>query len=187
MDLQKFLAHMNSGAVVQSGSEVHQYMHRLSQEAIRITTKLNGAYHMPEEIVEIFTELTGRPVDPTFRLFPPFTSECGKNIRIGKRVFINSGCRFQDHGGVTIGDDALIGHNVTLSTLNHDLDPAKRKDMRPAPIVIGKNVWIGAGSTVLPGVTVGDSAVVAAGAVVTKDVPENTVVAGVPARVVKEL
>lgn len=110
MDLAEFLDCMNSGEVVKAGSEAHQVMHLLRQEAIRLTTRLNSRYHSEEEIVTLFTELTGKPVDPSFRLFPPFTTDCGKNITLGKRVFINAGCRFQDQGGITIGDDVLIGH-----------------------------------------------------------------------------
>lgn len=120
-------------------------------------------------------------------VFPPFSADFGRNIRLGERVFINSGARFQDQGGITIGDDALIGHNAVLATLNHDLDPSRRADMRPAPIVIGRGVWIGANVTVLPGVTIGDDAVVAAAAVVTRDVPAGAVVVGAPARVVRSV
>ena len=106
---------------------------------------------------------------------------------VGERVFINMGCKFQDQGGITIDEGALIGHNVVLATINHDLDPAKRQSMSYAPIHIGKNVWIGANATVLAGVTIGDGAVVAAGAVVTKDVEPNTIVGGVPAKVIKKI
>lgn len=134
-------------------------MHRTSQEALRITGELNGGYHEPERVRELLAE----------------------------RIFINSGCKFQDQGGVVIGDDCLIGHNTVLATLNHDLAPSRRADMHPAPIVIGRNVWIGANVTVLPGVTIGDNAVVAAASVVKKDVPENSVVVGSPARVVRSL
>ena len=102
-------------------------------------------------------------------------------------MFINSGCRFQDQGGITIGDDCLIGHNVVLATLNHGFAPDRRKDMHPAPIVIGRNVWIGASATVLPGVSIGDNAIIAAGAVVTKDIPANTVAGGVPAKVLRHI
>ena len=97
-------------------------------------------------------------------------------------MFINADCKFQDQGGIYIDDGALIGHGVVLATLNHDLDPEKRQQLHPAPIRIGKRVWIGANATVLPGVTIGDNAVVAAGAVVTKDVPADTIVGGVPAK-----
>ena len=120
-------------------------------------------------------------------IFPPFTADFGMNITLGKRVFINSGCRFQDQGGIRIGDDCLIGHNAVLATLNHDLSPSRRADMHPAPIRLGRNVWLGSNVTVLPGVTIGDDAVVAAGTVVTKDVPARAVVVGSPARVIRSV
>lgn len=182
MELEAFLNHLNSGAPVSGSSEAHLFMHTASQEALRITAEINGRYHEPEELRALFAQLIGQPVDETFGLFPPFYTDCGKNIHIGKRVFINMGCKFQDQGGIYIGDDTLIGHNVVLATLNHALSPRKRADMIPAPIRIGSKVWIGAGAIVLPGVTIGDGAIVAAGAVVTKDVPENTIVGGVPAK-----
>lgn len=187
MDLQAFLDHMNSGKTIKGGSEAHLCMCALSQEALQRTAELNGAYHTPEEVRRIFSALTGRPVDDTFTLFPPFHTDCGKNIAVGKNVFINSGCKFQDQGGIVIGDGALIGHNVVLATLNHSLAVRDRQDLIPGPIRIGKNAWIGSNVTILPGVTIGDGAVVAAGAVVTKDVPAYTVAGGVPARVLRPL
>ncbi|MCR5813235.1 MAG: sugar O-acetyltransferase [Desulfovibrio sp.] len=162
-------------------------MHAASQESLRLTAELNGRYHTPEEICEIMTQLTGRPVDPSFRVFPPFYTDCGKNIRIGKNVFVNACCCFQDQGGITLGDGALIGHRVTLATLNHGEMAENRGDLTPAPIVIGRNAWLGANVTVVPGVTIGDGAIVAAGAVVTQDVPPMTVVGGVPARKIRDL
>jgi acetyltransferase-like isoleucine patch superfamily enzyme len=120
-------------------------------------------------------------------MFPPFNTDFGKNITIGKSVFINSGCKFQDQGGITIGDGSLIGHNVVLATLNHGFAPNDRSTTYPSPIVIGKNVWVGSNATILPGVIVGDNAIIAAGAVVTKDVPMNTVVGGVPAKAIKTI
>jgi acetyltransferase-like isoleucine patch superfamily enzyme len=187
MNINDFLAHLNRGEAIEGGSELHQMMHNISQEALKLTAELNGQYHTPEKVRELFSLLIGKPVDKTFAMFPPFYTDCGKNISVGKNVFINSGCRFQDQGGITIGEGALIGHNVVLATLNHDIDPRKRSTMHPAPIVIGKNVWIGANATVVPGVTVGDGAVIAAGAVVTKDVPPNVIVGGVPAKVIKQI
>lgn len=160
-------------------------MRAASQRALRLTMELNTAYHTPEKVRELFFELIGQPLDETFCLFPPFYTDYGQNISVGRDVFINTGCRFQDQGGIVVGDGALIGHNVVLATLNHDEDPAKRHILHPAPIVLGKNVWLGANATVVPGVTIGDGAVVAAGAVVTKDVPAGAVVGGVPARVIK--
>ena len=165
--------------------EREAYANELFQEAIRIGMELNCQYHTPEELREIMGRLTGRPIDDSFRLFPPFYTDFGKNIRIGKDVFINSGCHFQDQGGIEIGDGVLIGHNVVLATINHDLDPAMNRKNHYAPIKIGTHVWIGSNATILPGVTIGDWAVVAAGAVVTHDVPAMTVVGGVPAKVLK--
>ena len=187
MDLETFLEHLNSRKPVVGGSEAHLFMHGTSQEALKITAEINGSYHEPEELRELFSKLIGKPVDESFGLFPPFHTDCGKNIHVGKNVFINMGCKFQDQGGIFIGDGVLIGHNVVLATLNHAKSPDRRSTMIPAPIRIGKNVWIGSNATVLPGVTIGDGAIVAAGAVVTKDVPENTIVGGVPASIMRHL
>lgn len=187
METREFLDYLNAGNEVTGGSEMHRYMTKLSQEAIQITTEINSAYHTPEELRALFSKLIGEPVDETFNLFPPFSTDCGKNIHLGKHVFINSGCCFQDQGGITIGDGALIGHNVVLATLNHGLEPEKRANLQPAPIRIGKRVWIGSNATILPGISIGDNAVVGAGSVVTKDVPPNTVVAGNPAKIKKHI
>lgn len=165
--------------------ERNAYANELFQEAVRIGMELNMQYHTPEEIREIMGRLIGKKVDASFRMFPPFYTDFGKNITIGKDVFINSGCHFQDQGGIQIGDGALIGHNVVLATINHDLNPEENRKNHYAPITIGAHVWIGSNATILPGVTLGDWAVVAAGAVVTQDVPPRTVVGGVPAKVLK--
>lgn len=187
MELEEILRRLDRGEVVAAGSELHQEIIRFSNEAMMLTAQLNGKYHEPEEVRTLFSKIIGADVDRSFCLFPPFYTDFGKNIHIGKNVFINSGCHFQDQGGVTIGDGSLIGHNVVLATINHGFDPARRGDNHPAPIVIGKNVWIGSNATVLPGVIIGDGAIVAAGAVVTKNVSTNTVVGGVPARIIKNI
>ena len=187
MRLEEFLKCMDSGEEVKAGSEAHMCMHELSSEAMRLTAQLNSGYHTADEIVSLMRKITGRHVDDSFRLFPPFYTDCGKNITVGKNVFINMGCKFQDQGGITVGDGSLIGHNVVLATLNHDLNPDTRKSMTPSPIHIGNNVWIGAGAVILPGVTIGDGAIVAAGAVVTRDVKAYTLAGGVPARLLKKL
>lgn len=150
-----------------------------------ITAKLNAAYHTPEEIVVLMAELTGRPVDASFRMFPPFYTDFGKNITLGKNVFINACCCFQDQGGISIGDGSFLGHRVVLATLDHGFLPEERGSNYPAPIRIGRNVWIGSGAVVLRGVTIGDNAVVAAGAVVTRDVEPGVIVGGVPAKFIK--
>lgn len=187
MELKDYLQHVNKGKVLEAGSKQHQFMHEMSQKALKITTKLNSQYHEPSEVHKLMEELTGKEIDESFALFPPFYTDFGKNLTIGKNVFFNSGCKFQDQGGITIGDGSLIGHNVVMATLNHDMNPFQRGTMHPRAIVIGKNVWVGSNSTILQGVTIGDGAIIAAGAVVTKDVAENTIVGGVPAKFIKNI
>lgn len=187
MNTEEFLNIMNSGETVVAGSETHMKMTELSQEAMKLTSELNGSYHTPDEICCIMEKLTGRKIGENFGMFPPFYTDCGKNIKIGNNVFINSCCQFQDQGGITIGDGVFIGHKVVIATLNHAMNPSERGNLIPKPVKIGRNVWIGASSTILSGVTIGDGAVIAAGSVVTKDVPENTVVAGVPAKTIKQI
>lgn len=187
MTTAEFIKIMDSGENISGGSTVHAKMHELSQEAIRITMEINNAYHNHDEIIELMSELTGIKIHESFGLFPPFYTDCGKNLHIGKRVFINAGCKFQDQGGITIGDDVLIGHNCVIATLNHAMDPDRRADMIPAPVRIGNKVWVGANATILQGVTIGDGAIIAAGAVVNKDVPPRAIVGGVPARIIKTI
>ena len=159
----------------------------LYQEALRICMEINTRYHEPAELRKIMSRLIGKDVDESFRLFPPFYTDFGKNISIGKNVFINSGCHFQDQGGIEIGDGALIGHNVVFATINHSLDPSENRKNYYAPIKLERNVWVGSNSTILSGVTVGEWSVIGAGSVVTKDVLPYTVVAGVPARMIKKI
>ena len=187
MDLEELLYHFNNGDTLGEDPRVIQLMRYYSRQAQKITMEINTKYHEPDELAELMSDLIGKPVGEGFGLFPPFYTDFGKNITIGNNVFINAGCKFQDQGGIVIGDGALIGHNVVLATLNHDLTPEKRQQLHPAPIRIGCGVWIGANATVTSGVTIGDYAVVAAGAVVNRDVPAYTVVGGVPARVIKTL
>lgn len=185
--LADLLGHVATGATLEAGSPLHEVMHGAAQHALRVTAELNTGYHDADDVRRLLGELTGRDIDPTVTLFPPFHCEFGRNLHLGARVFINMGCRFQDTGGITIGDDTLIGHGTTLTTLDHAADPARRGDMIPRPVTVGSKVWIGASVTVVPGVTIGDGAIVAAGAVVTRDVPAGAVVAGVPARVLRDV
>ena len=123
MSLDTLLEHLDAGQPLVTGTEAFDCMHGYSYEAMRLTAELNNAFHTPEEIREIMGRITGRPIDETFRLFPPFYTDFGKNIRIGRRVFINACCCFQDQGGISIGDGTLIGHRVTLATITHGLPP----------------------------------------------------------------
>ena len=155
-------------------------------EVSRAATEIiRSERYTAEELRRLLSELWAIDVPESFGMFPPFYTDCGKNTHVGERVFINMGCKFQDQGGIFIDDDALIGHNATLCTLNHIPDPARRAGMTAKPIHIGKKVWLGANVTVLQGVTIGENAIVAAGAVVTKDVPANAIVGGNPAKLIK--
>lgn len=187
MDLKQLLAYFSDNDTIGENRDAVDMMRFYSREAQKITMQINTQYHEPEEMTALFSKLTGKPVDPTFRLFPPFYTDFGKNITLGKNVFINADCKFQDQGGIFIDDDALIGHGVVLATLNHDMAPEKRAQLHPGKIHIGKRVWIGANAVICAGVTIGDNAVVAAGAVVVKDVPADTVVGGVPAKFIKKI
>ena len=187
MTVQEYRDYIGAGNPVENGSEPHLFMHRMAQEAIRIIMEINNKYHTPEELRKLFSDLWDIDVPETFGMFPPFNTDCGKNTHIGERVFINSGCKFQDQGGIFIGNDCLIGHNATLCTINHNPDPEHRGGMTFKPIRIEDKVWIGANVTILQGVTIGEGAIVAAGAVVTKDIEPRTVVGGVPAMFIKKV
>ncbi len=186
MTLEEFRDFVKTGKPLDT-ENIHRFMDEMSDAARQITFRLNAAYHTPKEVRALLSELFGYEVPPSLRVFPPFYTDFGKNITIGENVFINACCHFQDHGGVVIGDGCQIGHNVVFATLNHGLSAEDRKHTYPAPIVLGKNVWVGSNSTILQGVTIGDNAVVAAGAVVTKDVPANVVVGGVPSKIIKKI
>jgi len=159
------------------------------RRAAAITAALNRlTFNDADEVRALFGELIGRPVDDGFLLIPPFNTTGGREIRVGRSVFINQNCTFYDLGGLEIGDEAMIGPNVSLITSGHPLEPSRRRDFVTArPIVIGRNVWIGAGAIVIGGVSIGDNAVVAAGSVVTRDVPADTLVGGNPARVIRSI
>lgn len=187
MEIQEFNDYVADGKPIRPGTEQQKMLSYLSNEARKITTKMNRDYYSSQEIRQFISELTGKVVDETLSIFPPFYTDSGKNITLGKNVFINAGCNFQDQGGIFIGDHTLIGHNVVLATLNHGIQPEDRTTLYPAPIIIGKNVWIGSNATILPGVTIGDHSIIAAGAVVSKNVSPNTIVGGVPAKVVKTI
>ena len=187
MTVEDFRMTMAEANYIPAGSDLHLAFHAFSQQALKITAELNGRYHAPEEVRRLIAELTASEIDESFAMFPPFHTDCGKNLKIGKRVFINAGCQFQDQGGIEIGDDVLIGPQTIIATLNHDPDPEKRGGMFSKRVKIGSKVWLGARVTICPGVTIGEGAIVAAGAVVTKDVPPRTVVAGVPAKVIKAI
>jgi acetyltransferase-like isoleucine patch superfamily enzyme len=157
--------------------------------ASRLSSKLSE-YCMDdeEEIRQSFEELIGKPVGDSFTLIPPFYTDYGLNITVGRAVFIGYECAFTGHAVIDIADQVMIAHKVNLVTAGHPVELDKRRRYITAePITIETNVWIGAAATILPGVTIGAGSVVAAGAVVTHDVPPATLVAGVPATVIRNL
>jgi len=159
------------------------------KRAMTITSALNRlTFDDAEEIRAMFSDLIGYKVDDRFSLIPPIYCTGGENIRIGRNVFINQNCTLYDLGGIDIGDDVMIGPNVNIITSSHPIKPSQRREFVIAkPIVIEKNVWIAAGATIIGGVTIGENSVAAAGSVVTRNVPPNTLVAGNPARVIRSI
>lgn len=187
MELQELLDKFNSGGSFGDDPAIFMEMRKYIAENRKLMYEMNYQWHDNEdEIRELFSRIISKPVDASVRITTPLFTDFGKNITVGKNVFINADCKFQDQGGIYIGDDVFIGHSVILATLDHDLVPDKRY-LLPAPIRIENKVWIGSGAIITRGVTVGEGAVVAAGAVVTKDVPRYTVVGGVPAKVIKHI
>ena len=186
MNISAFLSYVKPRQALNT-PDIFKFMNEMSDEARRITFQLNTAYHTPEEVRRLLSELFGYTVPASLRVFPPFYTDFGTNITVGENLFINACCHFQDLGGVTLGDGCQIGHNVVFATLNRGLSPEESPITYPAPIVLERNVWIGSNATILQGVTIGENAVVAAGAVVTRDVPANTIVGGVPAKFIRKI
>ena len=156
------------------------------EKARRVTTELNTAYHELDEVIGLLRSLGGK-IDTSARVRPPFYTDCGRLIELEENVFVNQACVFMDRGGISVGKGTKIGPRVNLITENHGIAPSRRTFLASKAIRIGQNVWIGAAATILPGVTVGDNAIVAAGSVVSHDVPPNTIVAGIPAKVIREI
>jgi acetyltransferase-like isoleucine patch superfamily enzyme len=159
------------------------------KRAMAITAILNRlTFNDADEVRALFSDLIGKKVDDSFLLIPPFYTACGVDITVGRNVFVNQNCTFYDLGGLDIADDVMIGPNVSIITTGHPIEPSQRRaSVIAKPVVIERNVWIAAGAIIIGGVTVGENAVVAAGSVVTKDVPPNTLVGGNPARVIRSI
>ena len=153
----------------------------------RLVAEMNTGWHDESEVREYLRKITCKAVDDTVRVFPPLNINYGPGVALGRDCFLNFGCTLLALGGITIEDDVFIGPHCVLATEYHPEDPASRHSLLTKPIVVKRNAWLGAGVTILAGVTVGENAVVAAGAVVTKDVPANTIVGGVPAMVIRPI
>ncbi|MBO9201980.1 MULTISPECIES: sugar O-acetyltransferase [Niastella] len=177
-----------SGDVISLDDPEYPKLFRIIQKAIRTTAELNSLITDDlQEIRDVFSRLIGRKVDDSLFLIPPFYTDFGENIVVGKNVFVNHACTFMDRGGITLDDEVLIGPKVNLITTNHPINPSQRRATISKPIVIKRKAWIGVGSTILPGVTIGENSIVAAGSVVTKDVPDNVIVGGIPAKIIKSI
>ncbi|WP_035671884.1 sugar O-acetyltransferase [Flavobacterium sp. 83] len=177
-----------AGETIRLNDPEYPILFKVIQKAILTTAKLNSLVTDDlQEINSVFRELIGKKVDDTFFIIPPFYSDFGENITIGKNVFVNHACTFMDRGGITIEDNVLIGPKVNLITTNHPINPEERRATISNPILIKKGAWIGVGVTILPGVTIGKNSIVAAGAVVSKDVPDNVIVGGIPAKFIKSI
>jgi acetyltransferase-like isoleucine patch superfamily enzyme len=177
---------MKAGAPIRLDDPEYYKIQEVVNRTIRLSAGLNTSTDIAQ-IRERLSELTGSELDASTTVFVPFFTNFGRFTRIGRNVFINHACSFLDMGGITIEDHVLIGPKVNLITENHPMDPADRRALICKPIVIKRNAWIGAAATILPGVTIGENAVVAAGAVVSRDVPANTIVGGVPAKFIKAI
>jgi len=175
----------NGDAVTANNPEAYK-LREASFATKKLLVQLNNSFD-PTEIRDLLSQITGSVIDESVAVFTPLYINYGKNTKIGKNVFINFDCVFLDLGGITIEDNVLIAPKVSLLSEGHPISPTERASLVPGHIHIKKGVWIGAGATILPGVTVGENAVVAAGAVVSKDIPANTIVGGVPAKIIKSI
>ncbi|MBD1394473.1 DapH/DapD/GlmU-related protein [Mucilaginibacter glaciei] len=178
---------MKAGEPIRLDDEQYFKIHDVVSKTINLVTEMNATSKDVDQIRDRLSVITGTSIDKSTIVFAPFYTNFGIHIHIGKDVFINHACTFLDMGGITLEDGVLIGPKANLITENHPIKPEDRKALVCCPIVIKRNAWIGAAATILPGITIGENAVVAAGAVVTRDVAPNTIVAGVPARKVKSI
>ena len=177
---------MLAGGIIDKNDPDLPKLWKIVAQTIALSSALNTATDT-NQIRTQLSKIIGSTIDTSTIVFVPFHTNFGKHTTIGKNVFFNHGCSFLDLGGITFEDDVLIGPQVKLVTENHPVNPSNRKNLDLKSIHIGKNVWLGAGAIILPGVTVGENSIVAAGAVVTKDVPSNTIVGGVPAKFIKQI
>ncbi|MBO9675446.1 MAG: sugar O-acetyltransferase [Sphingobacteriaceae bacterium] len=186
MDNKNIFERLMDGATIPAADPQAYKMREASYTTKKILIQLNNASD-PSEVRELLSQITGTEIDESVAVFTPIYINYGKHTKIGKNVFINFDCTFLDLGGITIEDNVQIAPKVSLLSEGHPVSPENRHALVPGPIHIKKNAWIGANATILPGVTIGENAVVAAGAVVSKDVPDNTIVGGIPAKILKTI
>lgn len=185
--MENLLEKIKKANEILKDDKLFEEIHIVKEENEKLIAEMNSGYKSNEEILEYLEKITGKSIDKSVTISLPFQTDFGKHITFGKNIFINKDVMFTDLGGITIEDNVLIGPRALLLTVNHILDPSKRRGLTTGEIIIKKNAWIGAGATVLAGVTIGENSVVAANSTVTKDIPDNVIVAGTPARIIKKL
>lgn len=168
-------------------TQAYEQIEKINARNQILVQKLNSTPHTKSETRELISQITGEKVDSTTELRLPFYTDFGQNLHLGKNDYISNCSMFVDLGGIYIGDNVLIGPNATITSVNHHQEPSRRRNLKFDSVYIHDNAWLGANVTVTPGTVIGENAIVAAGAVVTKDVPANTIVGGVPARVIKTI
>ncbi|MCC4271797.1 maltose O-acetyltransferase [Marinobacter nauticus] len=186
MESTDIFKRLESGqAVAMDDPEYHRIGTAVNQ-TLGLLKKLNASEDA-DEVRQWLTEIVGSEVDRSTTVFPPFHTNFGKFIRLGRNVFVNHACSFLDLGGITIEDNVMVGPRVNITSETHPVEVSSRKTLVPGAVLVRSGAWIGVGATIMPGVTIGENSVVAAGAVVTADVPDNSVAGGVPAKVIKRL
>lgn len=186
MNTENIFDRLRKGEIISPDDPQAHQMMEASFATKKLLVQMNNAAD-PGEIRSFLSQIIGSDVDATVNVFTPLHINYGKHTKIGKNVFINFDCVFLDLGGITIEDDVFIAPKVSLLSEGHPTSREERHSLIAKPIHIKRNAWIGANATILPGVTIGENAVVAAGAIVSKDVPDNTIVGGIPAKIIKEI
>ena len=184
---KELLENIQTREFISNEDSIFTEINEIVENTLKLTSELNTGYKTPEEVRNILSKITGNKIDNSVQVLTPFNTDFGANIRLGKDVFINKSCMFVDLGGIELEDKVLIGPDVKILSVNHPLDPKNRRGVILKGVKIKHNAWLGAGVTVCPGVTIGENSVIGAGSIVTKDVPNNTVYAGVPAKFIKNI
>ncbi len=186
ISMKDILERMRAGETIERTDPDYPRLDAIFKDTLRAVAELNSGFHTPKKTQRILSKIMGYKIDESVEIYLPFYINFGRFTSFGKHIFINFNCTFLARGGITLEDHVLIGPNVNLITENHSEDPAQRQ-LYTRPICLRRCSWLGAGVTVLPGVTVGENAIVGAGSVVTKDVPDGAIVVGNPARVVRNI
>lgn len=186
MDKSNIFERLRNGEIIPSSDRQRKELRNASYDTKKLLVQMNNSTD-PNEVRKLLSQITDSEIEKSTAVFTPFYINYGKHTKIGKNVFINFDCVFLDLGGITIEDNVLIAPKVSLLSEGHPISPEERHSLVPKPIHIKKNAWIGANATILQGVTIGENAIVASGAVVSKGVPDNAIVGGIPAKIIKNI